>query len=264
MILSTIFENIGSFFKNNASSLIATICIIISLLLVYLLSKIFLNRYKKKHENKNKNACLLANTIMKCLFYILILLTIIIVLYVWGVNVIAILIGISIILVAFLFGAHKLIYDLINGMCIILGNYYEVDDIIQIDDFKGKVIEITPRITKIINWKNEIRIINNGKITTVTNYSKAPSVDLIELEIARNEDVDKVISLLEESLVQIKDSFKQIIEGPYVTGITKITEKGYKIGIITKTEPEKQYEVERALYKFLRDFMIEEGIKTPE
>ena len=57
MILSTIFENIGSFFKNNASSLIATICIIISLLLVYLLSKIFLNRYKKKHENKNKNAC---------------------------------------------------------------------------------------------------------------------------------------------------------------------------------------------------------------
>ena len=47
-------------------------------------------------------------------------------------------------------------------------------------------------------------------------------------------------------------------------GERNITEKGYKLGIITKTEPEKQYEVERALYKFLRDFMIEEGIKTPE
>ena len=264
MILSNIFENIGSFFKKNASSLIASICIIISLLLLYLLSKILLNRYKKKHENNNKNACILADTIIKCLFYILILLTVIIILYVWGVNVISILIGISIILVAFLFGAHKLIYDLINGMCIILGNYYEVDDVVKIDDFKGKVIEITPRITKLINWKNEIKIINNGKITSVTNYSKAPSVDLIEIEIDRKENADKVISLLEESLIQIKDNFKQIIEGPYVSGITKLTEKGYKIGILTKTEPEKQYEVERALYKFLRDFLVEQGIKTPE
>lgn len=261
--LSTFFSSIGDFFKNNASSLIASACTIVSMLLIYFGFKLLLNRYKNKYKDKNKNIVILVNAITKGILYILIILTIIIILYAWGVNVVVILIGIAIILVTFLFGASKLIYDIINGMCIILGDYYKVDDVVNIEGFKGRVVEITPRITKLINNKNEVKVINNGRITSVINYSKAPTVIQLELEISKQEKIDKLITLLDEQFSVLKDSHKQIMEGPYISGLIGMTSDTYTIGIVVKTEPLKSLEVKRTILNIIKETFDKEKIKTP-
>lgn len=261
MLLSSIFNKIGEIIKNNATSLISTAITIISFVLIILVSKMILQKYKKKHNEIRRNAVILGETIVKVISYIAVLLTIIIILNVWGVNLLPILIGIGVILIAFLFSAHKLIYDLINGMCIILSNYYDIDDVIEIDGFKGKVLDIKLRTTKLINWKNEIKVINNGKITSITNYSQAPTVSKINIDVSKKEDVDKVISLLDEKLITVKESFKQVMEGPYISGITKITNDSVTISIIIKCEAEKQYEVIRFMNKYLKELFQEEKIQ---
>lgn len=261
MILTIVFSKIGEFLKNNASAIIATIITIISFLLIVLISKIILQKYKKKHNEIRKNAVILGETIVKVISYIAVLLTIIIILNAWNINVMPILIGIGVILIVFLFSAHKLIYDLINGICLILNSYYEIDDVIEIDGFKGKVLEITLRSTKLINWKNQVKIINNGKISSLINYSLAPTVSKIEIAIAKSESIDKVITLLDEKLITIKDSFKQVIEGPYISGITKILDDRIILSIIIKCEAEKQYEVIRFMNKYLIELFQEENIQ---
>ncbi len=261
MPLISIFNKIGEILRNNASSLIGTIITILSFLLIILTSKIILQKYKKKHNQIRKNAVLLGETIAKVTSYVALLLTIIIILNVWGVGVMPILIGVAIVLIVFLFSAHKLIYDLINGVYIILSNYYEIDDIIEIDGFKGKVLEITLRATKLINEKNEIKIINNGKISSIINYSQAPTVSKIEIAIAKSENTDKVINILDEKLITVKESFKQVIEGPYISGITKILDDRIIISIIVKCEAEKQYEVIRYMNKYLCELFKEENIQ---
>lgn len=258
---TNVITNFKNFFKNNTSSFIATIFIIMAMLLIYFVIKIILNHYKNTHK-ESKNAILLANTILKSLFYFLIVITIIIILYAFGVNVGSILIGIAIILVCFLFSAHKLIYDIINGLCIILGNYYEVDDIIKIDEFKGKVVEISLRVTKVLSWQNEVKIIRNGEIKNIINYSHLPHVSLIAIEFDKSLDLNKIESLLDGSLEKLKDSFKQIVEGPYVSGIISLTDKTYTLGVTVKTDPEKNIEVEKGIMIFINNLFINENINS--
>ena len=55
-------------------------------------------------------------------------------------------------------GAQDLIKDLLSGFSIIFENHYDIDDIVEIKGFKGRVLDIGLKSTKLINWKNEVKI----------------------------------------------------------------------------------------------------------
>ena len=169
----------------------------------------------------------------------------------------------GLILFVFGIGAKNVIGDVIAGITIVFGNYYDVDEIISIQGFKGKVIDIGIRSTKIMNWQGEVRIFMNGSILEVSNYSRNFSVASVLVEISRKEDINHVTSLLDEELPSIKELFPQIIEGPNVVGIEEMGSEKIILRINAKTNPEEHYVVERGIMKAIKEIFEKNNIQLP-
>ena len=263
-LANAFFEALGRFWIEQASKIIASIVVVLVAVLLIFIVRFITKKFIKKQDGKRKHAVTLAKMLLSVFRYFLVIVAIIIILGVWGINVLPVLVGAGIVTIAISFGAHKLVADLIGGICIVFEDYYDVGDVVSINGFKGKVMEIGLKSTKLINWKNEVQMIANGDITEVTNFSKFPSIGVVEVQIAYKEDLSRVVKLLEDNLQNLKDTYVQIIEGPnVVAGLLSLNENGVTIRITVKTESEKHYEVERGIRKIVKELFEKEHIEIP-
>jgi small conductance mechanosensitive channel len=164
------------------------------------------------------------------------------------------------------FGAQNLIRDLISGFFIIFENQFNVGDIIQIGDARGKVEKMSIRATYLRDLEGNLHIVPNGEIKRVTNISKSFSRALVDIEVAYKEDLDKVINVLKDECKKIAQDkkVKNILKGaPEVLGVESLGSSGITIRILTDTEPGKQWEVAREMRKKIKKRFDEEGIEIP-
>ena len=263
-LANAFFESIGNFFVDQAKKIIASFVVLIIAILLVIIVRFITKRFIKRQEGKRKHAVTLAKMLLSIFRYFVVIVAVIIVLGIWGINVIPVLVGAGIVTIAISFGAHKLIADLIGGVCIVFEDYYDVGDIVEINGFKGTVIEIGLKSTKLVNWKNEVRMISNGDITAITNFSKYPSVGVVEVQVAYKEDINRIVGILEERLSSLKNTYGQILEGPnVVNGLIGLNDNGISIRITVKTESGKHYEVERAIKLLVKEIFEQEGIEIP-
>ena len=259
----TAYDKVKNFIIENTTRIISTIIIICICLLILLIARIITKRFIKRNNGKRKHAVTLAKLLLSICKYVIVILTIVILLSTWGINVAPLLAGAGIVALGISLGAQKIIGDFISGLCIVFENCYDVDDVVEINGFKGRVEEISLRSTKLVNWKNEMRIISNGNINDITNYSKAPSIGSVDITVAYHENIDHVIQVLEEHLGELRDMFPQIIEGPNVIGVVGLNDSSVAIRVNVKTNTEEHYAVERGINKFVKDLFDKEGIEIP-
>ena len=131
---------------------------------------------------------------------------------------------------------------------------------VEINGFKGKVLEIRLRTTKLINNYGEIKSIRNGCITSVSNFSRTFSLAVVEVNVSYDCDLNYVVTLLDEQLPSLKENYPQIIEGPIVSGIEKLNKDSITLKINAKTNCEEHYSVQRALYKAIKELFEEHNI----
>ena len=82
------------------------------------------------------------------------------VLAIWGIDTTALITGAGVITLIVGLGMQSLISDVVAGLFIVFENEFNVGDIITIDDFRGTVVSIGIRTTKLEALGN-IKIINN-------------------------------------------------------------------------------------------------------
>lgn len=70
------------------------------------------------------------------------------------------------------FGAQSLVKDLVSGFFITLERYYVIGDDVDIDGFRGTIMQIGLRSTVLQGKEGDLRFVPNGTITKVTNYSR--------------------------------------------------------------------------------------------
>ena len=73
--------------------------------------------------------------------------------------------------------------DLLAGFSIIFENAYAVGDTITVGNFKGKVISLGLKTTKIRAINGDTQIIANSNITSVINHSLDDNYDFIDIPI---------------------------------------------------------------------------------
>ena len=95
------------------------------------------------------------------------------------------------------FGAQKLVKDVISGFFIIIDNVFVVGDTVSIGTVTGQVIEMGMRVTKIQDAAGKVYILANGDIGTVTNLSRHPVEDFIEVTIAPAADLGRVYETID-------------------------------------------------------------------
>jgi len=161
------------------------------------------------------------------------------------------------------FGAQNLVKDVISGFFIIFEDQFGVGDYITINNFSGLVEEVGLRTSKIRDFSGDLHIIPNGEIKTVTNHTRGSMRALVNVGIPYEEDVDRIINVLTQICEDIKKSRNDVIEGPTVLGITDFQDSQVLITIIAKTEPMKQWEVERDIRYRIKKVFDREKITFP-
>lgn len=255
------WEKIKNFVGVNSKVVIGVAVAIFVTIIVLLIVNAIINNYTRRA--KSKRAITLAKLIQSILRYVIIILAIIIIINIIGFDVVPLLAGAGIAGLVIGLGAQSIISDFLAGISITFEDYYELDEVVEIKGFKGTVIEVGLRSTKLRNWKGEVKIIANGEIKEITNFSRSFSMAVVKVVIGYNENIDTAISILEENLPSLNESFSQIIEGPNIVGVSDLKDKGVEIQINAKTISEQHYSVERAMRKKVKQILFKNNISVP-
>lgn len=157
-------------------------------------------------------------------------------------------------------GAQSLIADIIAGVFIIFENEYDVGEIVSIDDFRGTVIEIGIRATKVLDAAGNIKIINNSDIKNVVNLSRELSVAAVDCEFTYDAPIEVVEKLLKDNLDKFKEKIPEIIEGPFYKGISYYGPSNIAIKLVAKCKEENRFQIQRDLLREYRQLFLSNGI----
>jgi moderate conductance mechanosensitive channel len=254
-IITVVTQSIGD--------LIATLLILFLAIFVLRISKLIMRSVGQKPGLLQKRKQTIANLILSITRYIVGILSLLFIFSIWGVNIAPALAGLGILGLVIGLGAQSFIKDLISGFFIIFEHHFDVGETVEISGFKGIITDIGLKTTKICNWKGEIRIVNNGDISSLINFSRNPSLALVDFSIAYQEDVQKTIDLLNAELPKIREHHLEIIEDPVVMGVTQLADSGVNLRVMAKTENEKHYAIERAMRVYIKRILDENKIEIP-
>ncbi|MCK5387879.1 MAG: mechanosensitive ion channel family protein [Candidatus Izimaplasma sp.] len=161
------------------------------------------------------------------------------------------------------FGAQEIVKDFISGFFIIFEESFNVDDVVEIDGFKGNILSLGLRTTRIINWKGEVKIINNGNIKSIINYSRSKSVAIVEFGVAYDTDLLKFQELMAVFVENAYLKYDEIIETPIFSGITELADSSINMRLLAKTNSQKHFQVGRDIRRDLVIYLTENEVEIP-
>lgn len=161
------------------------------------------------------------------------------------------------------FGAQEIVKDFISGFFIIFEGAFNVGEVIEVDNFKGKVLSLGLRTTLIENWKGEVKIINNGEISGIVNFSRNKSIAVVDFGVAYKTDLSKFNEYMHEFTQTTFQKYDEIIEEPKFLGVVELASSSINMRLIAKTNTMQHFQVERDLRKDVVAFCSEKDISIP-
>ena len=223
---------------------------------------LFLGQVRKKALAKRGRVAILdlINNLVK---YVTIIIIICFVLSALGVDTAGIFAGLGIIALIIGLGITSLIEDIVAGIFIIAERTFDVGDIIVLDGYRGTVVTVGIRSTKIADIGGDILTVRNSSIGSVINLTDRQSCAALTIPIAPEESLQKVEQIIKDShLEKIKDNCDKIVGDPLYLGLCSIDAKGVQMLLfIAGCKEEDRYDVERALYHGIKVMLESNGVK---
>lgn len=136
------------------------------------------------------------------------------------------------------FGAQKLVRDSISGFFIIIDNQFVVGETVTIGAVTGRVQEMGLRVTTLVDASGKEHMVTNGDITLVTNLSRYPVVDFIEVNVAASADLNKVVQAINAAGEKVfSQEGHHLREAPRVLGITAFSAASVTVRISVVSDP---------------------------
>ena len=174
--------------------------------------------------------------------------------------------GAGIIGLAFGFGGQYLIKDLIAGFFIILENQYRIGDVVCFGDTCGLVEKINLRTTILRDLDGTVHHMPNGEIKVASNLSKFFARVNLNIGIAYNSDLEKVIRVVNKvgnQLAEDKNWKEMIIKPLQFLRVDDFVDSAIIIKILGETKPIKQWDVAGEFRKRLKIAFDKNGIEIP-
>ena len=246
--------------NQNVNSIIGTvICLIVSTTILNT-AKAILMRPSNLNSKRKRTLAKVTSSIIRYAIYII---DVIIILAIWGINIVPVLTGLGIAGLVIGLGAQKLINDFISGVFIVFEHHYDIGDLVKVDDFTGEVVDIGLKTTKIKAWTGEVKIIANGNIDTIINYSVNNMTAVVDFEIAYKENANEVIKLLNRELpIRLKD-YKDSVNIPQITGVTGLNDSGIGMRAIWTVKAGSQFEAERLMRRTVKEILDSNNVEIP-
>lgn len=245
--------------------IVAPVLIILIALLLNFIFKKLLKRFFKIKKNISKKQKTIYSLVYNIVKYFILIVALLMILDVFGVDTKTLIASFGVLGLVVGLALQDMLKDFISGMTIIFENQYCIGDIISVGDFKGEVIGLGLKTTRIRSYTGEVKILSNRNISEVINYSQMPSVALVDVSVAYEEDYSKVEKVLNNLFQDIKKNnripfLKNDIK---VLGIEELSGSAVIIRIMAETESCKQYDVQRLIMKEIKEKFDKANIKIP-
>lgn len=234
------------------------IAILVNKLCRDLISKILKKKARSPEEKKTKTLVLLFQNIVK---YVIIIISLIIILELFDVDTQSFVAGLGIIGIVIGLALQDILKDIIIGITILAENYFVVGDIVTINNFTGKVVELGLRTTKIQNEDGDVLYLANRNISTLINVCPKERRIVIDIPTAYTEKTDKVENAIKEIINNIVENTTADENSEYV-GITSYTDNYINYTISIHCPKDDQVKVKSYALKVIKEIYEKNSIKT--
>ena len=216
---------------------------------------------KLPKETRARTVCSLTRSILS---YAAVLLSVYFGLRALGVDVTASLASVGVVTLIIGFGAQSLIEDVLTGIFLIAEGRYNVGDILVLDDFRGKVVDISVRTTTIEDAGGNHKIINNSEIRNFQNRSQKTSLAVSTVSVGYDADLRAVEAVIADALPAMFEENRAVfLDVPQYIGVEELGESGVVLKFIVSATEENVFAARRALNRSLKLLFDEKGIDIP-
>ena len=241
---------------------------IITLIVIYIfyrilkriIKKIF--NFKSKRIKHNKQVTLM-NFFINVARVICFIISAVIILGIYGVETSAIIASLGAVTVVLGLAFQDLLKDFIAGISFILENSYNVGDWVTINGFKGEVISLGMKTTRVKAYEGQILVINNGAITEVINHNAANSLAIVDVRIPYEEDTEKVEKVLSDLCLRLQNELSKLKGTVDLLGIEQLDSNALIYRITTEVESGEQFGIQREIRKQVKLELDKNKIKVP-
>lgn len=238
--------------------------IVIAVLSYILLKKIIIKTFMGTAKfREHKKSLTIMNLFINIMKYIVLIVAVLALLNSWGVDTKAMLASLGIAGVVAGLALQDILKDFLAGFSIIVDNEYDVGDNIQIGTFRGDVIELGMKNTKIRAYTGEVMVVANRNVTDVINYSNHPCRCIIDISVSYEDKSDAVVKALDEICAELKKSTDYLVSGPELLGIQELADSAVVYRIVAECKPLKDFEFKRKVFKVVKDTFEKKNISIP-
>ena len=221
--------------------------------------RIFKSKINKIDNRHSGSLCKLINSILK---YLIIIFCILGILEVFGINTAGAITSLGVVGVVAGLALQDTLKDILAGFSIIFENKYAIGDIITVGNFKGKVINLGLKSTKIQSNTGEIKIVSNSSITEVINHNLDDSFEFVDIPVSYDASIDKVEEILLNICEKLEAENEDLIE-TQLLGLEAFDSSSINFRVMLKTKTMKQYIVKREFLKQVKLEFDKEKIEIP-
>lgn len=238
----------------------SAIVILFSLLIYRVVTRVLTSKEKKASKimssKKNKTLIRMLKSIVAGTLSIL---TVLMVLEIYGINVTSMLAGVGIASIVIGFALQDSLKDIIRGFVIVSDNYYEIGDVIKFDDNLGPVISVSLLTTKIqdINTMNIVSIANRN----VDKVEVDPGYIYIPIPFSYDIKVEKAEAAIHDIIEKLRRHTG--INSADYQGITKIDTSSLDYQIVVTCDPANRLQIRRDTLRVIMTTFEEHKLHVP-
>lgn len=220
------------------------------------------NKLGHQHsDGYNKRKITVVNLINSVIKYIIAIIIIINILEIYGVNTDKIIASLGVASVVIGLAFQDIIKDFLAGIFIVFDNAYAVGDWVTIDNFKGEVIAMGLKTTKIKAYTGEVMIISNSNLTKVINYNLNHPKLFIQVPFGYDEKIEKIEEILTNILKEL-ETLKEVTSTKLL-GVESFEESFINYSIEVECLPNTQHVTRRLLLKKIKMAFDKNKITIP-
>ena len=181
-----------------------------------------------------------------------------------SIDVVPILTGAGIAGLAIGFGAQNLGRDIISGFFLILEDQVRIGDLARINGIAGLVEQINLRTIVLRDGDGAVQVFPNGTITALANLSKQFAYAVVDVKVAYDENIDRVIGTAREVGAAMENDPQwstRVVPPLEVVGIESLVDGAATLRVKFKTLPLNQGRVANELRRRLMTAFVGRGIR---
>ena len=148
---------------------------------------------------------------------------------------------------------QDILKDVIAGVGIIFEDQFDIGDVVTIGDFKGTVIGVGIKSTRL-----KVLIIANRNIDRVINHTLQDNISIVDVDVSYASDIDYVRTVLEEVCNNFNNDYN-LSTPATICGVEKLGESGISIRLIFGTN----YDYERKFKERIKKTFDQKGVEIP-